>query len=32
MLKYQFSLKPVQWHPSCSIGTDRGTDRQTWRS
>jgi len=32
ILKYQISLKSVQWEPSCSIRTDRQIGRQTWRS
>jgi len=30
-LKHQISWKSVQWEPSCSMRTDRQTDRQTWR-
>jgi hypothetical protein len=29
ILKYQISLKSVQWEPSCSMRTDGQTDRQT---
>jgi hypothetical protein len=31
VLKYQISLKSVQWEPSCSIRTDGHIDRQTDR-
>ena len=31
-LKYQISWKSVQWETSCSMWTDRRTDRQIWWS
>jgi len=29
VIKYQISLKSVQWEPSCSMLTDRRTDKHT---
>jgi len=31
ILKYQISLKSVQWDSSCSVRTDVRIDGQTWR-
>jgi len=32
LLKYQISWKSAPLEPSCSMRTDRRTDRQIWRS